>query len=156
MMYEETYPETKLKSYEVPNKNDEELGKISSVFEFILNSVFNNNNIDIITNFKLTEGIEDGIKCYIAKYKTDNGYRINYIDGSGFCFKTVKTKIDSQSGKEENVFIETNKATFYSVTQEDVAELDKNEFTIVNSETFQKQLTNLLADTNEYTVQENN
>lgn len=140
IMYEESYPATKAEIYEVPNKNDEELGKLSSIFPII----FNSDNIDAITHFKLTEGVEDGIKCYIIKDETDDGYCIQYIDGSGFCFKTVETKIDSQSGKEEKIYSNTRKATFNSVTQEDVAELNKNEFTIVSGETFQEQFSSLL------------
>lgn len=143
IMYEESYPEIKAEIYELPDKNDEELGKLSSLFAFLLNCVFDNNNIDTITHFKVTEGVEDGIKCYITKDKTDNGYRIQYIDGNGFCFKTVETKIDLQSGKEENLYTNTRKATFYSVTQEDIAELDKNEFTIVNGEIFNEQYSKL-------------
>ena len=85
---------------------------------------------------------------------------IKYFDRYGLCFKAIQTS------REKTIFMNTRKATFNSVKEEDVAELDNNEFTMVNIDEFNEKTQFLLEnavgkylieqDINEDTIQENN
>ena len=135
---ENSLPETKEVVYEIPDKSDEELGELFlSLFD-----MFFINSIDTIMHFKVTEDIEDGIKCYTVTDKTNNGYNKRYYDRYGLCFKEIQTS------NEDTIFKSTRKASFNSVTPEDVAELDKNEFTMVSSDEFNEKVSLLLEDVN--------
>lgn len=131
---ENTLPEEAAEVYEIPNKSDEEL---STLFSY-LPDIFLINAIDTINHFKVTEGIEDGIRCYIVTDKTNDGYHVIYVDREGLAFKEI------QVSKEKIVFMSTRKATFNSVKPEDVAELDNKQYTLVSSEEFNEKVSGLL------------
>ena len=120
--------------YEIPNKSDE---KLDTLFSF-LPDIFLINGIDTIIRFNVSEGIEDGIRCYIVSDKTNDGYHTRFVDRDGLSFKEI------QVSKGQTVFMSTRKATFNSVKPEDVTELDNNQYTLVSSEEFNEKVSNLL------------
>ena len=135
---ENNLPETKEEIYEIPDKSDEELDELfSSLYD-----MFFINSIDTIMHFKVTEDIEDGIKCYIITDRTNDGYHKRYFDRYGLCFKEIQTS------NEDTIFKSTRKASLNSVKPEDVAELDNNQYTLVSSEEFNNKVALLLEDVN--------
>lgn len=130
--------ETKEEIYEIPDKSDAELDELFSS----LSDMFFINSIDTIIHFKVTEGIEDDVKCYIITDRTNDGYHIRYVDRDGLCFKEIQTS------NEDIIFKSTRKASFNSVKLEDVAELNNNEYTLVSSEEFNNKVALLLEDVN--------
>lgn len=135
---ENSLPEVKEEVYELPNKSDEELDKL---LPSLLN-MFWVNGIDTIIHFKVTEGVEDGVRCYIITDRTNDGYHIRYVDRDGLCFKEIQTS------NEDTIFKSTRKASFNSVKTEDIVELDNNKYTLLSSEEFNNKVAMLLEDVN--------
>lgn len=120
--------------YEMENEETEfyEDEENSSGFEMI-----SSGTIDAAMNTRITESIENGRECYIYEYDTsrdDSG--IAYVDKeTGFIFKYIMTQFSPKTGEKVRV-TQYTEHSFGTVTEKDVAELDKKDFKLLSEEEF--------------------